>query len=66
MNNDTITIDYICPLTRETCIENKPTKENPFTGTPMLEKCAWGTRDGGCAVAKLMQAVYSFTNRGGY
>ena len=66
MNNDTISIDYICPLTRETCIENKPTKENPFTGSPMVEQCAWGTRDGRCAVALRMQAISTSPTRGGY
>ena len=55
---DGITIDYVCPLTRETCINHKPVKENPFTGSPMHELCAWGTRDGQCAVAKLMKAIY--------
>lgn len=58
MNQDNFTIEYICPLTREECVNCATPKENPFTGTPMLKQCAWGTKDGGCAVAKLMQAIY--------
>ena len=66
MAEERVTVDYICPLMRETCINSKPAKENPFTGTPMVEQCAWGTSDGRCAVALLMQAAYTSTTRGGY
>lgn len=58
MASEQLSIEYICPLTREVCINFKEPKENPFTGAPMQEMCAWGTRDGFCAVVKLMQAIY--------
>lgn len=66
MANAITKIDYICPLTREVCINLQPPKENPFTGNEMHEECAWGTKDGSCAVARLISAMTADFTRGRY
>lgn len=64
---DEIKYEYVCPLTRDTCLSScDSVKENPFTGTQTVQQCAWGTSDGRCSVALLMQAVYTSTNRRDY
>lgn len=54
---DTYEIEFICPLTREECINTKDAKTNPFTGTEIHEQCAFGTKDGACSVARLISAL---------
>ena len=59
---DALTFEYICPLTREECINFKEPKTNPFTGSEINEQCAFGTKDGACSIARLivaMTAIYS-------
>lgn len=59
-------VEYICPFTKERCINYEDTKENPFTGTRYLEMCAFGTKDGACSVARLISAMTVYFKDGRY
>ena len=58
--NDELTIEYVCPLTREECINVKEPRENPFTGSQIHEQCAFGTKDGACSIARLISSMTSY------
>lgn len=48
---------FVCPLTREECVECREPRANPFTGSTIVERCAFATRDGACSIARMIQAV---------
>ena len=53
---------FVCPLTREECVETREPRENPFTGREIVERCAFGTKDGACSIARMVQAVTAACN----
>ena len=52
--------EYICPLTGKECYEHGGPRTDPFDGTETYTRCAFGTKDGACSIARLISKATDY------